>query len=179
MTLPATPADLDIAVEATTQRQFRYSAATNTWTPYGRTDLFELGDIDTTLPSDPLDKLLWQNSVGKYSPMTTKDKGFVENICYEDTTRPPTSTDVEEVGTMWTYWDNQDENVYIASYTDPGLTETVWTQIGGNTAEWNRPLLPIQGTAPTSPVEGSLWFDNSGGPIVKKYWDGAAWQTLL
>ena len=179
MTLPATPADGDTAVEPTTNRKFVYSAASNTWTPSGSTDLFELSDIDPTLPSDPLDKLLWQNSVGKYAPMTTKDKQFVEAIYYENINRPPTSTDVEEPGTMWTYWIGNDEYTYVAAYTNPGQTETVWNQIGGDDGEWNRPAFPIQGTAPTSPVEGSLWFDNSGGPIVKKYWDGAAWQTLL
>jgi len=180
MTLPTGPVDGQIAIEPTTQRQFIWASADGTWTPYLRTDLFEFSDIDPTLPSDPLHKLLWDESLGKYTARTTKNTEYVEAIVKEELNQPPTPTDVEEPGTMWTLWvTNQHEEAYIAAYTNPAKTETVWRKIGAEPGEWERPALPIQGTAPTSPVLGSLWFDNSGGPIVKKYWDGAAWQTLL
>lgn len=180
MTLPTSPIDGQISVDPTTNRQFIYSAANNSWSPYLRTDLFEFTDINSTLPSDPLHKLIWDDSVGKYTAFTTKNTQYVEAITKEGIAQPPTITDVEEPGTMWTYWTGAEEKTYVAAYTNPTQTETVWFQIGGEQeGEWERPAFPVQGTAPASPVEGSLWFDNSGGPIVKKYWDGSAWQTLL
>lgn len=180
MTLPTTPTDGQIAVEPTTSRPFIYSAAENAWSPYPKTDLFELEDIDPTPPSDPLHKLLWDSSINKYKPISTKNSQYVEAITFRDGVQAPTSSNVEEPGTMWSCYESLvGEETYVAAYTNPSQTETVWNKIGGEEGGWDRPAFPVQGTAPTSPVLGSLWFDNSGGPIVKKYWDGAAWQTLL
>ena len=186
MTLPNTPTDGQIAEEPTTKRQFVYSASTNTWTPsIQRLDLFDLSGISQTRPSDPLDKLLYDPVLGQYAPVQTKGGPWVEAIVKEDINQPPTLTDVEEPGVIWlnqspTIGAGGTDHAYVSAYTNPGQTETVWKKIGAEDGgEYERPAIAVQGTAPTSPVTGSLWFDNSGGPVVKKYWDGAAWQTLL
>lgn len=184
MTLPNNPVDGQIVEDSTTKRQFIYSASVNTWYPAKiRFNLLELSGISTALPSDIEDKLLYDPALGEYAPTKTKGALYVEAIVKEGINQPPTPTDVEEPGTIWLNKGGNSisgtDHAYVAAYTNPGQTETVWKKIGAeDNGEYERPALPVQGTAPTSPVLGSLWFDNSGGPIVKKYWDGAAWQTL-
>lgn len=186
MTLPNNPADGQIVEDSTTKRQFIYSASTNSWSPTRqRFNLFDLSGVSTDLPSDILYKLLYDPGLGKYAPTKTKGGPYVEAIVKENLNQPPSSNDVEEPGTIWLTKTSIGiaggiEHAYVAAYTNPGQTGTVWKKIGAEDGgEYERPALPVQGTAPSSPVLGSLWFDNSGGPIVKKYWDGSAWQTLL
>lgn len=37
----------------------------------------------------------------------------------------------------------------------------------------------ISDTAPRNPKKYDLWYDVTGSPVILKYWDGSAWQTLI
>lgn len=175
MTLPSSPSNGTLYTDPTTNRQFRYVAADNAWLPLKKTAFKELSDV-SPVASAVGEALVWNDSAGQYEPTLTGSSPYVPVTV---SSVAPLSSDIAEVGTVWSIETPKSARAaWVAVYTDNTVPETIWKKIFNSEGLILRPVIPVQSTAPTDPDPGSLWWDDSTLPIVKKYWDGSSWVSF-
>lgn len=174
MSLPSSPTDGDFATETLTNRRYKYVASLNGWIQVRRTDLKELGDVSDTAPLAG-EYLVWDSGLSEYIPSDGATSSYVPFI-YGSTL--PTETDRASTGTVWSYSPGDGTNLaWVATKND--ATRTFWERIGSADDPLIRPIIPVSAVAPTNPQIGDIWFDNSSGSVVRKYYDETLSWTIL